>query len=154
MNLTEKSRALARPLSLPQQAGRYLLALLLTITGAGHESFARKAFQAQVPDWVPMNKGLVVVLSGIVEIALAGAIAGLNRQRVLVGITVGLFFVLVFPGNLAQYFNHRDAFGLDTDLARGIRLLFQPVLVAWALWATGALDAISNYRKMKRGIMH
>ncbi len=125
-----------------QQAGRYLLAFFMLIAGVGHESFARKAFQAQVPNWVPMDKDLVVVVSGVVEIALATALAGLNRQRVLVGITLAMFFVLVFPGNIAQYINHRDAFGLNSDLKRGIRLLFQPVLVVWALWSTGALGAL------------
>lgn len=132
----------ARPLSLPQQAARYLLAAFLLIAGVGHESFARREFQAQVPDWVPMNKDLVVVLSGIVELGMAGALVVLNRQRVLVGITIAIFLVLVFPGNMAQYLHHRDAFGLNSDLARGIRLLFQPVLILWALWATGAVDAL------------
>lgn len=82
-----------------------------------------------------------MVLSGIVEILLGLSLVLLARQRVLVGWVVATFFVLVFPGNIAQYLNHTDGFGLDTDLARGIRLLFQPVLVAWALWCTGAWAA-------------
>ena len=32
---------------------------------------------------------------------------------------------LVFPGNIVQYLNHAYSFGLDTDPARGIRLLSQ-----------------------------
>jgi len=134
-------------LSLPQKAGRYLLAAVMLIAGIGHESFARKEFQAQVPNWLPMDKDLVVVLSGFVEIGFASALAVMNKQRILVGLTLAIFFVLVFPGNIAQYLNHRDAFGLNTDLARGIRLLFQPVLVIWALWATGALTAISRRKE-------
>lgn len=134
-------------LSLPQKAGRYLLAAIMLIAGIGHESFARKEFQAQVPNWVPMDKDLVVVLSGFVEIGFASALAVMNKQRILVGLTLAMFFVLVFPGNIAQYLNHRDAFGLNTDLARGIRLLFQPVFVIWALWATGALTAISRSKE-------
>ena len=130
------------PLTLAQKTGLYLLAAALLFAGIGHESFARREFQAQVPNWVPMDKDLVVILSGIVEVGFGLALATLSKQRVLVGLTVALFFVLVFPGNIAQYLNHRDAFGLDTDLARGIRLLFQPVLVIWALWATGALTIL------------
>ena len=135
------------PLTTKQKIGRYLLAAFMLIAGIGHESFARKDFQAQVPNWVPLNKDLVVILSGIVEIGLAGAYAGFQKQRVVVGITLAIFFVLIFPGNIAQFLNHRSAFGLNTDLARGLRLLFQPVLIIWALWASGATD---NLKKAKR----
>lgn len=60
------------------------------------------------------------------------------RQRVLVGWITAAFFVAVFPGNIAQYLEGVDAFGLDTDRARLTRLFFQPVLMLWALWSTGA----------------
>ena len=49
------------------------------------------------------------------------------------------FFVAIFPGNISQYLTATDAFGLDTDEARFTRLFFQPLLVIWALWSTGAL---------------
>jgi len=35
--------------------------------------------------------------------------------------------------------HHRDAFGLDTDTKRALRLIGQPLLIAWALWSTAAL---------------
>lgn len=111
------------------------------LAGTSHLTWARTEFQAQVPHWVPLPIDLVVILSGIVEILLGLSLIFLARQRVLVGWVVATFFVLVFPGNIAQYLNHADGFGLDTDLARGMRLLFQPVLVAWALWSTGAWAA-------------
>ncbi|GHB65905.1 DoxX family protein [Persicitalea jodogahamensis] len=120
---------------------RYLLGGALLLAGTSHLTWARTEFLAQVPQWVPLNKDLVVILSGIVEILLGLSLVFLARQRVLVGWVVATFFVLVFPGNIAQYLNHTDAFGLNSDLARGIRLLFQPVLVAWALWSTGAWQA-------------
>ncbi|MFZ5443093.1 MAG: hypothetical protein ACOZQL_24005 [Myxococcota bacterium] len=121
-----------------QTAARWLLGLNLLFAGTAHLTFARREFLAQVPSWVPLDGDLVVVLSGIVELALGAALVALGRQRVLVGAVVAAFFVAIFPGNLSQYFNHVDAFGLDSDRARFIRLLFQPVLVAWALWSTGA----------------
>jgi len=55
-----------------------------------------------------------------------------------VGWVVAAFFVAIFPGNISQYVNGIDAFGLDTDRARLVRLFFQPLLALWALWATRA----------------
>jgi uncharacterized membrane protein len=105
----------------------------------GHFTFQRTDFQAQVPNWVPMDKDLVVILSGIVEIALGLGMLFLKKYRVYVGIALAIFYVLVFPGNIAQYLNGTSAFGLDTDQARLIRLFFQPVLIFLALWSTGAI---------------
>jgi uncharacterized membrane protein len=103
-----------------------------------HLSFGRTAFYAQVPPWLPVNADFVVISSGVVEIALGASLALLARWRVPVGVLVAIFFVAVFPGNISQLVTHANAFGLDSDLARGIRLLFQPLLVVWALWCTGA----------------
>ncbi len=127
-----------KPTSRIQNAARVVLGIMLSFAGTAHLTIARKAFQAQVPDWFPLSKDLTVVLSGVVEIMLGMAIAFWVKRRVFWGWLAALFFTLIFPGNIAQFVDHRDAFGLNTDLARGIRLLFQPVLVAWALWSTGA----------------
>ena len=121
-----------------QDALRILLGLALAGAGVSHLTFARQEFQAQVPPWVPLDPDTVVLQSGVVEIALGSALAALPKHKVLLGRLAGLFFVAVFPGNLAQYHHHRNAFGLDTDAKRFARLLFQPALVAWALWSTGA----------------
>jgi uncharacterized membrane protein len=125
------------PTSRPRTIARYLLAGILVFAGLSHLFWARKDFQAQVPDWVPMDKDAVVVASGGVEIMLGGGLAVLNRDRVRVGRIAALFFAAVFPGNVAQWRGRRDAFGLDTDEKRLVRLFFQPVLIAWALWSTG-----------------
>lgn len=121
---------------------RILLGVFLVFTGVNHLTFARVEFLAQVPPWVPLDGNLVVVLSGIAEIVLGVGLVFLARQRVLVGLATALFFVLIFPGNISQYVNRIDAFGLNTDQARFIRLFFQPLLVIWALWATGAWNAL------------
>tara|TARA_B100000953_G_scaffold297388_1_gene292122 strand:- start:10777 stop:11139 length:363 start_codon:yes stop_codon:yes gene_type:complete len=116
--------------------------------GFSHLSFNRVDFQAQVPDWVPMSKDLVVILSGIVEMILGLALLFWKNQRVNVGWFLAIFFVLIFPGNIAQYVDGKDAFGvLDSDRARLIRLFFQPVLIAWVLWSTGAWTAWRNSKK-------
>lgn len=117
---------------------RLLLAAVLGFAGLSHLFWARETFQAQVPDWLPLDADLVVVVSGVVEIALAIALLVLTRRRPLVGWVVAAFFVAVLPGNVSQYLEGADAFGLDSDGARLTRLFFQPLLVVWALWCTGA----------------
>lgn len=124
---------------MPKTVARWILALALVYAGVSHLSFARVEFQAQVPTWLPLDPDLVVLLSGVVEIALGVALVAARDSRRVVGWTVAAFFVAVFPGNINQYVNHIDAFGLDTDRARFVRLFFQPLLVAWALWCTSAL---------------
>jgi uncharacterized membrane protein len=118
-------------------AARIALGSNLILAGIGHLTFARKDFQAQVPNWVPLKKDDTVVYSGIVEIALGSAIIFTPKKyRQTVGRIAASFFAAVFPGNLAQYNHHRDAFGLDTDRKRFVRLFFQPALIAWALSST------------------
>ena len=111
----------------------------LVSSGVSHLSVSRVAFQAQVPTWLPLDPDFVVISSGIVEILLGLALITLWRFRKRVGLLVALFFVAIFPGNINQFVNGIDAFGLNSDSARAVRLLFQPVLVLWALWSTGAL---------------
>jgi uncharacterized membrane protein len=125
---------------------RIILGAFMFYAGVSHLTFARTEFQAQVPEWVPLSKDLVVILSGIVEVAFGLAMIFWGKQKAKVGIALAIFYVLVFPGNIAQYVNKTDAFGLDTDQARFIRLFFQPVLILWALWSTGALQV---FRKDK-----
>jgi uncharacterized membrane protein len=115
-----------------------LLGATLIYTGTLHLTTSRMEFQAQVPPWVPLSPDFVVLASGVVEIALGLSLISLQRRRE-VGIATALFFIAIFPGNISQFVNHIDAFGLDSDRARAIRLLFQPLLVLWALWSTTAL---------------
>ena len=116
-------------------AARLLLGGALVFAGISHLTFARKDFQAQVPEWVPIDEDTTVLASGVVEIALGAALAS-DVKRTLVGNVAAAFFTAIFPGNLSQWINRRDAFGLDTDSRRFTRLFFQPVLIAWALWST------------------
>jgi uncharacterized membrane protein len=104
-----------------------------------------------VPGWVPLDADLVVVLSGVVEIVLGLALIVATRFRHQVGWCAAAFFVAIFPGNVSQFIDGDAAFGLDSDLARGIRLLFQPLLVVWALWSTGAWAAWRAGRRTDAG---
>lgn len=132
------------PESTAQRVGRILLGSFMTFAGVSHLTFARNEFQAQVPPWVPVSPDVTVLASGAVEITLGGSLILLRNRRAVVGLLLAGFFVAIFPGNIAQWVHHRDAFGLNSDRARFIRLLFQPVLVAWALWSTGAWRVLSG----------
>ncbi|ADO72247.1 DoxX family protein [Stigmatella aurantiaca] len=129
-----------------QSAARGLLGTFMTAAGTGHLTFARSPFQAQVPDWVPMDKDTVVLLSGVVEIGLGLSLIFNTRHKVPMGLGLAVFFALVFPGNLHQYAKRISAFGLDTDTKRFVRLFFQPVLMGWALWSTGAWKVLRQKR--------
>ncbi|WDF67213.1 hypothetical protein PQ465_12950 [Sphingobacterium oryzagri] len=122
-----------------RHAGRVVLGLFLLFAGIGHLTFGRREFQAQVPNWLKMDKDLVVLLSGYVEIALALLILFYGHRNKKIPWLLALFFVAIFPGNWSQYVNQRDGFGLNTDAARLLRLFFQPVLILWALWSMGAI---------------
>jgi uncharacterized membrane protein len=125
-------------MQLLRNATQLLLGAALTYAGTTHLTTSRQEFQAQVPNWVPLSADFVVIASGIVEIALGLSLLILWKYRTQLGWITAAFFIAIFPGNISQYVNGIDAFGLDSDRARAIRLLFQPLLVIWALWSTGA----------------
>lgn len=130
--------------------GKVALGAGLVLAGAAHLTTLRREFQAQVPGWMPVDPDAVVVWSGYVEIALGAAILLVWRQpaRAWLGVAGAVFFLVVFPGNVAQWLEGKDGFGLDTDGKRAARLAFQPVLVAWSLYAG---DSVRWYRRARRG---
>ena len=115
-----------------------VLGFALAYAGVGHLTTSRTEFQAQVPTVFAEYADFVVLASGVVEIALGVGLIALWKYRVQLGWVVAAFFVAVFWGNISQYVNGVDAFGLNSDRARFIRLFFQPLLVMWALGSTGA----------------
>jgi len=132
--------------------GRLALGAFLLAAGFSHLTVNRTAFLAQVPEWLPLAGDVVVVASGIVEMVLGLALLVLHRWRVPVGWIVAAFFVAIFPGNISQFVTETDSFGLDSQLSRGIRLLFQPLLVLWALWSTGAWQAWRARRRARHDV--
>ena len=133
-------------MNLTARTTQVVLGLALTYAGIGHLTTNRTEFQAQVPTILKSIADFVVLASGVVEIVLGLSLIFLWRYRVVVGWVVAAFFVAIFPGNISQYVNQVDAFGLDSDRARFIRLFFQPLLVIWALWSTGAWKAWRSKR--------
>jgi len=120
-----------------QTVARWVLGAFLVFAGLAHLTVQRTEFSAQVPSWFPIEADAVVVVSGLVELLLGGALIFARRRVALVGVVVAGFFIVIFPGNIAQFIEGKNAFGLNSDSARFIRLWFQPVLVLWALWSTG-----------------
>ena len=118
-----------------------VLGLALAYAGVGHLTTSRQEFPAQVPTLLKDYADFVVLSSGMVEIALGIGLVALWKYRVQIGWVVAAFFVAIFWGNISQYINGVDAFGLNSDSARLIRLFFQPLLVMWALGSTGAWRA-------------
>lgn len=134
------SRPVPRPAAVLKTVARAVLAALLLVAGASHLTWGRRGYRIVVPDWATAllrtDKDAIVVASGAVELMLGGALLALPRERGRIGWIVAAFFVAVFPGNVHQWRTRRDAPLMRTDRARFVRLLLQPVLVAWALWST------------------
>ncbi len=133
-----------------KKLAQVILGAALIAAGLSHLGSNRQEFQAQVPTWLPLDPDFVVIASGIVEIILGISLLTLWRYRTQVGLTVALFFILIFPGNINQYVNQIDAFGLNTDRERLIRLFFQPVLVMWALWSTNSWQYLKQVSRTKK----
>ena len=127
--------------SVPRTIGRIALGAALLFAGTTHLTVAREEFRAQVPTWLPLDEDFVVLASGAAEIALGGALVALPRKKAAVGWIVAAFFIAIFPGNISQLVTRTDAFGLNSDAPGRIRLIFQPLLVIWALWSTGAFKS-------------
>jgi uncharacterized membrane protein len=131
-----------------RMVARLALGLALTFAGTSHLGLARETFRAQVPTWLPLDADFVVIASGVVEIALGlWLLSGFKSP--IAGTITALFFIAIFPGNISQWVTQTDAFGLNTDEARLIRLFFQPLLVIWALYSTGAVDWLKTFRSKK-----
>ena len=141
---------------LVRTVARWVLGIVLCVAGVGHLTDQRVEFQAQVPSWFPIDADVVVVVSGVVEVLLGLALI-VAGSRIFpegtvakVGLVVAAFFIVIFPGNIAQFIDGVSAFGLDTDAERFIRLWFQPVLVLWALWSTGGWTWLRDWLRTKR----
>ena len=136
--------------SIIQNIFRILLGLIMLYIGIAHLSFKRIEFQAQVPTWLATDEGmmdLVVLISGYIEIAFGILMIIGGKLKVKTGIALGIFYILIFPGNINQYINEIDSLTLDSDYKRLIRLFFQPLLVLWAFWSSGALRYFKNKSK-------
>ena len=139
-------------MTLLKSLAQIALGAFLLSAGISHLDSNRTEFLAQVPTWLPLDADFVVIASGLVEIALGISLIAstfiFTKYRKWIGLSVAIFFIIIFPGNINQYVNQIDAFGLDTDTKRLIRLFFQPPLVIWALWSSGAFKLLKNLGRL------
>ena len=136
--------------SIIQNILRILLGAFMLYAGIGHLTFLRLEFQAQVPTWITTYESFmdfIVLASGVVEIIFGILMIVGGKLKIKTGIALAVFFFLIFPGNINQYVNQIDSFGLNTDKQRLIRLIFQPILIIWALWSTGAIKYLTKNKK-------
>ncbi|AZS44284.1 DoxX family protein [Microbacterium oleivorans] len=135
-----KRRGESRRVGMLRTGARGALAVVLTAAGVAHLTMLRRGFRIAVPDWATRlfrtDKDTIVVVSGVVEAGLGVALVALPRERRRVGLAIAALFVAVFPGNIHHWRSGRDVPGMDSDTKRFVRLFFQPVLVAWAVWST------------------
>ncbi|KQS03548.1 hypothetical protein ASG11_04165 [Sphingomonas sp. Leaf357] len=117
---------------------RWLLAAIYLIAGIAHLSIPHP-FLRITPAWVPFPK-TVIALTGICEVA--GAIALLTtRLRWWAGVLLAAYAVCVYPANVKHAIDQvlvaRELHSLWYHVPR---LLFQPVVVWWALFAGRVTD--------------
>lgn len=126
-------------------AVRWAMAVFYAVAGALHLA-APEGFLAIMPDWAPFPH-LVVAVTGLCEIA--GAIGLLTlRYRRWAGVMLALYAICVFPANLKHAFENVAISGVRLSwLYHGPRLALQPILVWWALYASGAIDWPSRGRR-------
>ncbi len=117
---------------------RGVLATAFLAAGVIH-LLAPAPFLSILPPWAPWP-GPLIALTGLAEIAGAIGLC-VPRLRRAAGLGLALYAACVFPANIQHAIN-------DLSLAHpvlgwayhGPRLLFQPVIVWWALWSGGAID--------------
>ena len=129
---------------------RILLGLTMIYVGIGHLTFLLIDFQAQVPSWLTTRKDLIdliIITSGIIEIILGLLMFVGGKLKVKTGISLAIFNILIFPGNINQYVNEINAFSLNTETSRFLRLLFQPILILLALFSSGGLSFLKNKKR-------
>ena len=128
--------------SISQNILRVILGLIMIYIGIAHLSFRRIEFQAQVPRWLTSDENLIdmiILISGYIEIIFGVLMVWGGKFKAKTGLVLGIFYVLVFPGNINQYIHEIDGLRMYSNNERFLRLLFQPVLIFWALWSTNAL---------------
>ena len=130
----------ARPrLEAIRTALRWLLGAAYLIAGIAHVA-SPSGFLKITPGWVPYP-ATVILLTGLCEIAGASALAFIPPLRRAAAIGLALYAVCVFPANV-NHAMHDIAIG-GTHLSwwyHGPRLLFQPVIIWWALWVGHVVD--------------
>ena len=120
----------------PRRLGRWLLILLYALAGVGHLYFA-EAVTRIVPRWVPEPR-VVVIATGVCE--LVGAVALLTvRWRRAAGWALALYALCVWPAIVQHAVQDLSSGSGLPFWYHAPRLALQPLIIWWALWASGAV---------------
>ena len=115
-------------------AARWGLGMAMVVAGVGH-LVEPAPFEQHLPSWVP-GAGTLVAATGLVEIALGVALAVARSRRHLVGQATAVYLVAVFPANVYVAIAGIDVDGQPGGVYPWLRLPFQALFIAWALWST------------------
>ncbi|MBW6523651.1 DoxX family protein [Sphingomonas sp. RHCKR47] len=119
-----------------RRAGRLLLIAFYALAGVGHLYFTQ-AMVRIVPAWVPQPRA-VVLATGICELVGAAALVS-RRWRRAAGWALAIYALCVWPANV-QHAVQNLSHGTGLPLwYHAPRLALQPLIIWWALWASGAL---------------
>ena len=116
--------------------------VFMFVSGYGHLFLAAEEIELLVPAWSPISPKAMVIVTGYIEITIGLAFIFLRSKIHIVGWILVVFLILVFPGNLYQYSNEIDAFGLNTPGKRLARLFLQPFIILWVLYVSGNLNKL------------
>ena len=118
---------------------RWLLALAYIGAGVAHIR-SPAGFLQITPSWIPWPQ-TIIFATGLCEIAGGIALAVVPRLRAAAGIALALYALCVFPANINHAMNDIAIGGRHLSWwYHGPRLILQPVILWWALWAGGVID--------------
>ena len=122
----------------PRWIARGVMAAAYLSAGAAH-LLTPAGFLAITPSWVPAAP-TVIAVTGLCEVA--GAIGLLtHRFRWWAGVMLALYAVCVFPANIHHALAHVAVGNATLGWSyHAPRLLLQPVIVWWALYAGAVVD--------------
>jgi uncharacterized membrane protein len=117
---------------------RWILAVIYAAAGIGH-LWAPEKFLTITPSWVPFAPR-VIFITGLCE--LAGAVALVTRPlRWWAGVAFAAYALCVWPANFKHAIDGVDLPHITNSwLYHGPRLVFQPVLIWWALYCADVID--------------
>ncbi|ONF97653.1 DoxX family protein [Sphingomonas jeddahensis] len=119
-----------------RQTARWLLILFYALGGVGHLVFA-DAMARIVPSQVPAPHAVVIV-TGVLELIGVAALASVRWRRAA-GYAFAAYALCVWPANM-RHAALDLASGTGLPLAyHAPRLLLQPLIIWWSLWASGAI---------------
>jgi uncharacterized membrane protein len=110
------------------------MALAMAFAGISH-LLLPTPFVQHLPTWVPMREELIFI-TGLLEIALGVALLLRQPLRRLAGLALAGYLVAVFPSNIYVAVAGVEVDGQPDGAYPWLRLPFQLLFIAWALWST------------------